>query len=36
MFCTSGGMTTSSRGRASAVTALTSVPHGMPLYELMQ
>lgn len=32
----SGGMITSHRGRASAVTALASVPQGMSLYELMQ
>lgn len=32
----SGGTITSHRGRASAVTALASVPQGMSLYELMQ
>ncbi|WP_394550023.1 tyrosine-type recombinase/integrase [Pantoea sp. SGAir0183] len=32
----SGGVITSHRGRASAVTALASVPQGMSLYELMQ
>lgn len=32
----SGGAITSHRGRASAVTALASVPQGMSLYELMQ
>ena len=32
----SGGTITSHRGRASALTALASVPHGMSLYELMQ
>lgn len=32
----SGGPITSHRGRASAVTALASVPQGMSLYELMQ
>lgn len=32
----SGGTKTSHRGRASAVTALASVPQGMSLYELMQ
>ncbi|EDV7107553.1 tyrosine-type recombinase/integrase [Salmonella enterica subsp. enterica] len=32
----SGGAITSHRGRASALTALASVPQGMSLYELMQ
>lgn len=32
----SGGTITSHRGRASAVTALASVPQGISLYELMQ
>lgn len=32
----SKGTITSHRGRASALTALASVPHGMSLYELMQ
>ncbi|MFT4274536.1 MAG: tyrosine-type recombinase/integrase [Pantoea sp.] len=32
----SGGTITSHRGRASALTALASVPQGMSLYELMQ
>lgn len=32
----SGGPITSHRGRASALTALASVPQGMSLYELMQ
>ena len=31
-----GGMIISQRGRASAVTALASLPQGMSLYELMQ
>jgi hypothetical protein len=32
----SGGMITSHRGRASALTALASLPQGISLYELMQ